>query len=358
MLAAVSGDTLQLQCHGPDLGGFIVLLEELPQGLLLLQGLLQGHAHFKGNQFGELVGKTVGLALHPGHIADNRLGRHGTEGDNLGNRIAAILLRHIGDHPVTAIHTEVDIEIRHGDPLRVEESLKQQIVFQGIQIGNFQGIGHQGTGTGTPPGSHRDMVILGPADKVHHDQEIAGKTHLDNNIQLKFQPLRVALFYLGEILGTGVIENLQPLLQPLLRFTGKELVDGQPIGNRIVGKEVLAQPNIQGTAAGDLDTVLQGFGDIGENLTHLLRAAQVLLLGIAALAAGIVQGATLVNTDPGLVGLELIGIDKAHIIGRHHRAVVLGGQGHGGVEIVLLFSATCALQLQVEAVTKQRHIFL
>ena len=47
MLAHVAGNALQLHRHIPDFLGLGVIPQEIPQGLFLLQGLGQGHPHFK-----------------------------------------------------------------------------------------------------------------------------------------------------------------------------------------------------------------------------------------------------------------------------------------------------------------------
>src|SRR5690606_1623993 len=114
VLAGATGDAFQLEGHLPDFLGFLVVLEELAQRFLHLVGLLQGHAHFEGDHLRQLVGQTVGLALGARHVAHHRLGGHGAEGDDLAHRVAAVLVRHVLDHPVAAIHAEVHVEVGHG----------------------------------------------------------------------------------------------------------------------------------------------------------------------------------------------------------------------------------------------------
>src|SRR5690606_15902348 len=145
----------------------------------------------KGDHLRQLVGQAVGLALHPGHVAHHRLGSHGTEGDDLRYRIAAIGIGHVLDHPVATFHAEVDIEVGHRDPFRVEEALEQQVVCQRVQIGDQQRIGDQRARSGTPAGADGHAVVLGPLDEVHDHQEVAGKAHLDDDIQLELQAIEV-----------------------------------------------------------------------------------------------------------------------------------------------------------------------
>ncbi len=61
--------------------------------------------------------------------------------------VIAILLRNIIDDFPSTFETKVRINIRWANPLRVEESFKQQIIFQGIQVCNTQNIGCQTAGS-------------------------------------------------------------------------------------------------------------------------------------------------------------------------------------------------------------------
>ena len=46
--------------------------------------------------------------------------------------VAAVLPGHIVDDLLTALVAEVDVKIGHTDPLRVQKTLEQQIVLQGV----------------------------------------------------------------------------------------------------------------------------------------------------------------------------------------------------------------------------------
>ena len=355
MLADVAGNALQLHRHIPDFLGLGVVPQEIPQGLFLLQGLGQGHAHFERDHLRQLVGQAVGLALYPGHVAHHRLGGHGAEGNNLGDRFAAVGIGHIVDYPVALLHAEIDIEVRHRDPLGVEEALEQQVVFQRVQVGDFQRVGHQGAGAGSAPGTHRYVVLLGPANEVHDDQEVTRETHLDDGIQLEIQALAVACLLLREITGRGVEQHCQTPLQPLVGLLPEKLVDAHTRRHRVVRQEGFAQLQYHVAAPRDLHRIGQGLGNIGKQIRHFRRGAQVLLVGIDTRAPGVVQGPPLADTHPRLVGLELRGIEETDIVGRDHRALQLARQRHRRVYVGFIALAPGAVQLQVKTVRVQLH---
>ena len=134
MLAYVTGDALQLIGHLHDFLRVFIGVDEFAQQGLYLECLLQRHARFEGNQFRQLVGQGIGLALHPGHITHNGLGRHGTEGDDLRYRILAIQLGNMRNNAVATLHAEVDVEIRHRYPLRIQEAFEQQVILKWVDI--------------------------------------------------------------------------------------------------------------------------------------------------------------------------------------------------------------------------------
>ena len=61
--------------------------------------------------------------------------------------VAAIFLGDVLDHFAAAAHAEIDIDIRHGDALRIQEALEEQIVLQRIHVRDLQRV----TRPGCPP---------------------------------------------------------------------------------------------------------------------------------------------------------------------------------------------------------------
>ncbi len=228
----------------------------------------------------------------------------------------------------------------------------KQVVLDGVQVRDLERIGHQGPGAGAAPGPDRDVVVLGPVDEVGDDQEVAGKAHLVNDVELQLQTLVVGLAPLAEIRRLPVEDVLQAPLQSLAGLVGEELLHAHAFRNREVRKEILAQGQLQVAALGDLDAVLQRLGDVGEEHSHLLGRAQVLLLAVQAGAARVVQGPTVVDTDAGLMGVEVLCAQEPHIVGRHHRDALAGGETDAELDAFGLVLAPGADQLQVVTVAE------
>ena len=183
--------------------------QQLARFLFRLLALLEPRFHLARHlQRDQLAGlerdqlrQFVGPAVVPFHdaadIAHHGLGGHGAEGHDLRHRVVAVFPAHVVDHPVAAVLAEVHVEVRHGHALRIQETLEQQVVAQRIEIGDAERIGDQRARAGTAPGTDRHAVGLGPVDEVGDDQEVAGKSHLDDGVDLELQPLAVARHVLG-----------------------------------------------------------------------------------------------------------------------------------------------------------------
>jgi hypothetical protein len=73
---------------------------------------------------------------------------------------SAVFLAHVLDDPPAVVLAEVDVEVGHRHPLRVEEALEQQRVAQRIEVGDAERVGDQRTGARTPPGPTGTPLFL------------------------------------------------------------------------------------------------------------------------------------------------------------------------------------------------------
>lgn len=168
-----------------DLGGFLVAL--------VVRVGDAGHRDVLGHdrrrqRLGDLVGDgEAGLAeQHPRGVLDRGLGLDGAEGDDLRDPIAAPFLGGVADHFTAAAIVEVDIDIGHRDALGVEESLEQQPVRDGVDIGDAHGVGHQRTGGRTTAGADPDADLERVVDQVADDEEVGREAHLADDAELVF----------------------------------------------------------------------------------------------------------------------------------------------------------------------------
>ena len=301
----------------------------------------------------------VAHAQHPADVAQRGLGGHRAEGGDLAHRGAAVAVLDVVDDAVAVALAEVDVEVGHRDPLGIQEALEQQVVLQRIQVGDRQHIGHQRARARAPARAHRAAVGLGPADEVRHDQEVAGKAHLQDRRQLELQPLDIARALGVALRGIGE-EQLQAIFQALEGELAEVVGHrhGRAVGQQRRGKVRqlrLAQHQRQAAAPGDLDGVVDRAGNVGEECGHLGLRLEVLVTAEAAHALGVAQRVAVGHADPRLVGLEVVGFEELDRVGGDDRQAQLRRQGHGRAHVRLVTGQLRALQLEVEAARKERR---
>ncbi len=104
-------------------------------------------AHDRGReQLGDPVADRVRVAQHPAGVLDRRLGLDGAEGEDLADPVVAVLLGDVPDHVAPAAFVEVQVDVRHGDALGVQEPLEDQRVLDRVQVGDAQHVGHHRAG--------------------------------------------------------------------------------------------------------------------------------------------------------------------------------------------------------------------
>ena len=200
-------------------------------------------------------------------------------------------------------------------------------------------------------------------NELHHDQEVARKPHLVDNVEFEIQTLVVgpgnlrALRVIQRFMArffTG-IKTPQTRIQAVFADLTEKILHRDIVRHRVIGQIGFTQLQLQIAAHGDGQRILYRLRNVTEQLLHLCRAAQVLLFGVVMRAARIIQRAALVDADAHLVGLEILRIQEAHIVGGNH------GTGAGCRktdclgDVVFLAIAPAALQLQIETVWKPQH---
>ena len=179
----VPGQPFELSPHFDQPVHLFVYLVELRQLLVHVQCLVDCHVQLPGDHLGDAVHLAVGHAERPAHVAQHRPRGHGAEGDYLRHMVRAVLLHHIFNDLAPAHIAEVDIDIRHGDALRIEETLKQQVVLDGVNLGDAQAKGRQAACRAAPAGAYDNAVLFGEAHEVPHNQEVICVAHLRNDGQ-------------------------------------------------------------------------------------------------------------------------------------------------------------------------------
>ena len=345
----VAEQTLKMQSRLQEARDAVVVPTRLLQTRLQFNRLSEGH------RIGGIVRHHLGQAVNhaqrqlhdPSNVPQHSPCLQCSEGDDLRDAIDPVALLDVGDHLFTALLTEIDIEVGHRHPLRVQEAFEQEAKAQWVEIGDGERIGHQRSRTRATARSHRNAMRLGPLDEVRNDQEVAGKPHRSNDRQFPLQP-RVIL-----LLRRREFPSLQALLQTLPRLMRQFLDFGPPLTRREAGQDRVALGHEEGAPPGDLDGVITGLRQVGEGLPHFRSSLEAVLDG---------HPATFVLPEEGAVGnaqkrvvrtVHLRG-REIDIVRRHQRRAVLISVAHQKRFRRRLMRQSVALQLHIKPVAEHR----
>ncbi|MBA7617259.1 hypothetical protein ES703_24573 [subsurface metagenome] len=233
----------------------------LGQLRVCFHGLVNSDFGAVGNHLCYAVRLGKAQAQHSGHVPHDTPRLHLAEGDDLADGVLPVLLLHIVDDLPPAFLTEVDIDVGHGDAVGVEEPFKQEIIADGVHVGNVQGVGRQAPGGAAPAGTHGNIATPGEADEVHNNQEIPGVAHIPDNLQLQVQA------------GLDLRGDLVPPFQAFLGHYAEIFVGVLGTGtggNGEPGQVQTAQVQLHRALLGDGRSVLQCLRDVLEQLVHLI----------------------------------------------------------------------------------------
>ena len=85
--------------------------------------------------------------------------------------VPAVLIGDVADDFLTAVVGEVHVNIGHAHALRVEEALEEQLVANGVHVGDAQRVGHQAARR-RASGDAAHAMAAGEVHVVPDDQEV------------------------------------------------------------------------------------------------------------------------------------------------------------------------------------------
>ena len=307
------GDSFHVRIGIVEVAELLGLGEPLGTGI---EYLLEAHVLAVGGGrqgLGHLVTHGVLVVHDPGRVLQGLLGLDGAVGHALGDLVGPVLLAHILQDLGPAFGVEIHIDIRQGHTLGVEETLEDQSVLQGVQLGDAHGVGHHGTCCGTTARTHHDAMLLGPVDVVGDHQEVAGELHLANHTAL-------VVGLMGHLFGHPVrIAVLQSLID-LLQEEGGLIPSLRAVEAGHEGP-VLMVVEHDVAALGDLKSVVAGFGELLEYLPHLLGRTDVVAGTVELESTGVRKARTGVDAEQGILCRGILFPHIMGVVGGHQRGI-------------------------------------
>ena len=330
---------------------FNVFLKGLEPGLELIQFRVEGVlflfllAEPVRNHFRQPVRLVDAHLADAGDILDGAFRRHGPEGDDPGDMVRPVFAFHVFVRLAQVF--EVHVDIRHGDAVRVEETLEQELVLDRVQIGDLKAVGDDGARGGAT--SRPDHAAHRPrsGDIVLDDEEIVREAHAGDGLQLEVdsllllirQGLAIALArtLISQVAeeGHGTAELVAAVIPLLVAFAGiDDILVFLEIGVDVAeegGVDVIFREHgipvdaVPLDLVEDLDGIGQGLRMVREDGGHLLFALEVFLLGVAQ-AVRIVHVRVGRQADQPVVDRTVFLPHEVHVVGGDDLDPVLPGQ--------------------------------
>ena len=186
---------------GQDLIPSQVILAGLFVGILPLLGD-DGHALL--DDLGHLLQLGIGHLHGPADILEHPLGPIAADRAHSANVILTVACLEVVVHPAQSGLGEVHVHVRVSSAIGIQESLEEEIVFDGIEVGDAEQPGDQAPPCRSPSWTytHRcgmamnvlaPAAILSRADVVRHREEVPGEAPLADQRQFRLHTAEVAL---------------------------------------------------------------------------------------------------------------------------------------------------------------------
>ena len=354
MLADVSRQALELARRLEETRHLPVRLDARAQVRRLRDRILELDPQRFGHQLRDPVDVAEGHAEHAPDVADHRLRLERPEGRDLrhahliGRRTGGpvVLLGDVADHLVSPAHAEVDVDVRHRDPLGVEEALEDDVVLDRVDAGDAEPVGHEAARGGAAAGAHRNSAAPRVVDEVRDDQEVPGEPHRLDHAELALQAL-----FVTPVLRRNRFVGLEPepAPQPFPRLRLEHLLAIEPRRHLEFRQVIAAHLDLDVAALGDLERRVHGRRMIVEELAHLVAIAHVEAAAVEAEALRVVVVRRGADAQEQIVVAVIALFQVMRIVGRHQRKPeICGHLQQLGVDLILRGNPV-SLHLQVEA---------
>ena len=304
----LANEALERTGEVDDLAHDLVRVVGLAQLRAGLQRLLEVDLRPLRDQLRDLVDDAVGNVEDATGVADGRTGHHRAERDDLGDPVSAVLVGHVVDHAVATVDGEVDVDVGHRLPTRVEETLEQELVADRVDVGDAEAVGDERSRCGAAAGADADPASPRERDEVRHDQEVVREAHLPDRLQLE----RETVAQLGRLAPVALHEA--GVAEP-----GEILERIAPVRSREPRQQDPAELHAHVAALGDLERARHRLGEMRERGLHLLGGLEVELVGVELPVARVRERVAGLDTEQRLVRPRVLVAEVVDVAGRDER---------------------------------------
>ena len=339
MHGRVARQTFETSCHVYEIADVLLRIVAGFEFRIHLQRFIERDIKFPRNHLGDRVRLSIGQIKNTRDVANDAAGCHGAERDDLHNTVTAVLAHDVVDDLLASLEAEIHINIGHGDSLGIQESLKEQIVAERIEVGDAQRVGHDRTCRRASSRTYRNPVIPRKFNIVPHNKEIIHEPHVPDRLQF---------------VGQSVFDLFRDRMIALLDTLMAQLVQ--------IGPGIIAVRNVEfrelSLAEGDRDIAsLRDFLCVSDCLRHKAEQRGHLLGRLYIILAALVAHAVLVHdllscldAEKNVVGINVLFVGVVAVICTDEREALLVMHTDKLPVHMLLFGNAVVLKFKEEIV--------
>ena len=325
--------------HGGDL---LVVGDERAQFVGGADGFVEGDAELARDELGDLVDDRKRHVHHAADIAHGALGEHAVEGDDLGDVIGAVFARDVVDDLAAPLVAKIDVDIGHAHALRVEEALEEQLILEGIDVGDAEEIADDAAGCRAAARADEDAVAFGVVDKIPDDEEIGIVAHFVDDAELVVEPL----CHLGAGSWIAAVDAFfTEAAQIGLVVHARRRVEIRHI--------IVPEGEIEIAFFGDAHGFVEGGGVVGQHAQHFFVAFEIKLVAFKAHAILGIKGCRCLDAEHHILHGGVFSADIVVVVGGDEAHAELPGKLVQAVVDLDLAGNTVVLQLEIIILAKE-----
>ena len=288
--------SFEAQSHVNQIADLFIVLLQLRELRRLLQCIFQLDVELIGNELRQPVHVAVRHIERAAHILDRRLRRHRPESDDLRHALVAVFLPDVLDHLAPAPIAKIDVNVWQRHALRIQKSLKKQIVLQRIDVGDPQCVADQAPCRRAAPWPHRNSLRARVMNEIPHDQEVARKIHLLDHLDFARKAALVGIKRLAQ-------QSLRCQHFQLWQSPGESLADdffeigicGVAFRHLKFREGIIDALDLHAAAFGDRHSPRHRVRQFAEDASHFLCRLEIKLVGRELHAIDVAHGLARLN---------------------------------------------------------------
>ena len=295
---------LQTFCQIDQTMDIVLFLVSLAKLRIHSQCLVNGDIQLLWNHLGDGVHLGIRHIQNTAYITNDTAGCQCTEGNDLNHAVITIFSSYIINNLLSPFEAKIHIDIRHGYSLRIQETFKEQIIPDRVQLGDPKCIGNQASCGRASSRTDHDIVVPGIFDKIPYNEKVIYISHVFDRRQLIIQALFQLLCY-------RMITLLKSLMAKLVQiFPG-----GKSVRHIIFRQLGHTKFNLHMTSLRDPVRIFQRFQRIWKKPRHLLRRFHIILATLIAHSVLIAELFLSLQTKKNIMWFRILCHSVMHIIG-------------------------------------------